>query len=125
MVFIDSTISRVFIVSTICKLYFLGFRLVHVSLRRWHLFSVPSQRCQSNWAKFQQYVLNTFDCLSIINLALILGKGKTKSILLVTEKRLKKKSNHNIGYHKIYIEQYHTVTYLVCVLDENCAFSGH
>ena len=36
-----------------------------------------------------------------------------------TKKRLKQDNNLDISYGTVHIKQYHTVTYLGCVLDEN------
>ena len=47
------------------------------------------------------------------------GEDKTKCILFGTKKRLKKDNNLNIRYGAVHIKQYHTVSYLGCVLDEN------
>ena len=47
------------------------------------------------------------------------GEDKTKCLLFGTKKRLKKDKNLNISYGTVHINQYHTVSYLGCVLDEN------
>ena len=47
------------------------------------------------------------------------GEDKTKCILFGTTKRLKQDNNLDIRYSTVHIKQYHTVTYLGCVLDEN------
>ena len=47
------------------------------------------------------------------------GEDKTKCILFDTKKRLRKDSNLQIRHGTVHIKQYHTVTYLGCVLDEN------
>ena len=46
------------------------------------------------------------------------GEDKTKSILFGTTHRFNKVSSLEIKYSEIHIKQYHTVTYLVCLLDE-------
>ena len=52
-------------------------------------------------------------------LSIHFGEDKTKCILFGTKKRLKKDNNLNIRYGTVHIKQYHTVSYLGCVLDEN------
>ena len=52
-------------------------------------------------------------------LSIHFGEDKTKCILFGTKKRLKKDINLNIRYGTVHIKQYHTVSYLGCVLDEN------
>ena len=52
-------------------------------------------------------------------LSIHFGEGKTECILFGTKKRLKKDNNINIRYGTVHIKQYHTVSYLDCVLDEN------
>ena len=47
-----------------------------------------------------------------------LGEDKTKCILFGTKCRLNKVSSLDIKYGGIHIKQYHTVTYLVCLLEE-------
>ena len=54
----------------------------------------------------------------ITNLAFILGKTKLMHIVS-HKKRVKKYSNLDIRYGTVHIKEYHTVTYLGCVLDEN------
>ena len=58
--------------------------------------------------------------LHIINWALSIhfGEDKTKCILFATKSRLNKVSSLEIKYGERHIKQYHTVTYLVCLLDE-------
>ena len=56
--------------------------------------------------------------LMITNLAFILGKTKLMHVVS-HKKRVKKYSNLNIRYGTVHIKEYHTVTYLGCVLDEN------
>ena len=51
-------------------------------------------------------------------LSIHFGEDKTKCILLGTKKRLKQDKNLDISYGTIHIKQYHTATYLGCVLDE-------
>ena len=51
-------------------------------------------------------------------LSIHLGEGKTKYILFGTKCRLNKVSSLDIKYGEIHIKQYHTVTYLGCLLDE-------
>ena len=51
-------------------------------------------------------------------LSIHLGEDKTKCILFGTKHRLNKVSSLDIKYGEIYIKQYHTVTYLGCLLDE-------
>ena len=48
----------------------------------------------------------------------VIGEDKTKCILFGTKHRLNKVSSLDIKYGEIHIKQYHTVTYLGCVLDE-------
>ena len=52
-------------------------------------------------------------------LSIHFGEDKTKCILFGTKKRLKKDNNLNIRYGAVHIKQYHTVSYLGCVLGEN------
>ena len=52
-------------------------------------------------------------------LSIHFGEAKTKCILFGTKKRLKKYNNLNIRYGTVHIKQYHTVSYLGCVLDKN------
>ena len=47
-----------------------------------------------------------------------LGEGKTKCILFGTKYRINKVSSLDIKYGEVHIKQYHTVTYLGCLLDE-------
>ena len=47
-----------------------------------------------------------------------LGEDKTKCILFDTKYKLIKVSSLDIKYGEIHIKQYHTVTYLGCLLDE-------
>ena len=56
--------------------------------------------------------------LSITNLAFI-GEEKIKCMLFCAKKRLKQYNNLDNGYGTVHIKQYHTVTYLGWVLDEN------
>ena len=49
---------------------------------------------------------------------LVIGEDKTKCILFGTKHRLNKVSSLDIKYGEIHIKQYHTVTYLGCLLDE-------
>ena len=51
-------------------------------------------------------------------LSIHLGEDKTKYILFDTKYGLNKVSSLDIKYGEIDIEQYHTVTYLGCLLDE-------
>ena len=46
------------------------------------------------------------------------GEGKTKCIVFGTKHRLNKVNSLEIKYDAIHIKQYHTVTYLGCLLDE-------
>ena len=55
-------------------------------------------------------------------LSIHLGEDKTKCILFDTKFRLNKVSSLHIKYGEIHINQYHTVTYIGCFLDET--FSG-
>ena len=53
-------------------------------------------------------------------LSIHFGECKTtKCILFGTKKRLKKDNSLNIRYGTVHIKQYHTVSYLGCVLDED------
>ena len=52
-------------------------------------------------------------------LSIHVGKDKDKSIIPGTKKRLKKDSNLNIRYGAIPNKQYHALTYLGCLVDEN------
>ena len=47
------------------------------------------------------------------------GEDKTKCILFGTKQKLNKAGSPNIKHDTIQIKQYHTVTYLGCVSDEN------
>ena len=51
-------------------------------------------------------------------LSIHLGEDKTKLIVFGTKYRLNKVSSLDIKYGEIHIKQYHTVTYLGCLLDE-------
>ena len=51
-------------------------------------------------------------------LSIHFGEDKTKSILFGTKHRLNKVNSVEIKYGQIHIKQYHTVTYLGCLLDE-------
>ena len=51
-------------------------------------------------------------------LGIHLGEDKTECILFGTKHRLNKVSSLDIKYDEIHIKQYHTVTYLGCLLDE-------
>ena len=51
-------------------------------------------------------------------LSIHLGEDTTKCILFGTKYRLNKVSSLDIEYGEIHIKQYHTVTYLGCLLDE-------
>ena len=51
-------------------------------------------------------------------LSIHFGEDKTKCILFGTKHRLYKVSSLEIKYGEIHIKQYHTVTYLGCLLDE-------
>ena len=51
-------------------------------------------------------------------LSIHLGEDKTKCIPLSTKYRLHKVSSLDIKYGEIRIKQYHTMTYLGCLLDE-------
>ena len=53
------------------------------------------------------------------NLSIYLGEDKTKCILFGIKHRLDKVSSLSSKYGEIHIKQYHTVTYLGCLLDEN------
>ena len=46
-----------------------------------------------------------------------LGEDKTKSILFISKRKIKKASPLNIQYKDIKIKQYIKVTYLPCILD--------
>ena len=46
------------------------------------------------------------------------GENKTKCMLFGTKRRLNKVSSLDIIYGEIHMKQYHTVTYLGCLLDE-------
>ena len=50
-------------------------------------------------------------------LSIHFGEDKTKCILFGTKQRLNKFSSFEIKYGEIHIKQYHTVTYLGCILD--------
>ena len=52
-------------------------------------------------------------------LSIHFGEDKSKCILFVKKKQLKQDNNLNIRYGTVHIKQYHTVTYLGCILDEN------
>ena len=52
-------------------------------------------------------------------LSIHFGEDKTKCILFGTKKQLKKHINLNMKYVTVHIKQYHTVSYLGYVLDEN------
>ena len=47
-----------------------------------------------------------------------MGEHKTKCLLFGTKHRLNKVTSLEIKYGEIHIKQYHTVTYLGCLLDE-------
>ena len=51
-------------------------------------------------------------------LSIHFGEDKTKCILFGTKQRLNKVSSFEIKYGEIHIKQYHTVTYLGCLLGE-------
>ena len=51
-------------------------------------------------------------------LSIHFGEDKTKCILFGTKYRLNKASSLDIKYGGIHIKQYHTATYLGCLLDE-------
>ena len=51
-------------------------------------------------------------------LSIHFGEDKTKCILFGTKHRLNKVNSLEIKYGEIHIKQYHTVTYLGCLLDE-------
>ena len=51
-------------------------------------------------------------------LSIHFGEDKTKCILFGTKHRLNEVSSLDIKYGEIHIKQYHTVTYLGCLLDE-------
>ena len=55
-------------------------------------------------------------------LSIHFGEDKTKCILFGTKHGLNKVNSLEIKYGEIHIKQYHTVTYLSCLLDET--FSG-
>ena len=52
-------------------------------------------------------------------LSIHFGEDKTKCILFGTKQKLNKTGSLNIKHGTIQIKQYHTVTYLGCVIDEN------
>ena len=47
-----------------------------------------------------------------------MGEHKTKCLLFGTKHRLNKVTSLEIKYGETHIKQYHTVTYLGCLLDE-------
>ena len=51
-------------------------------------------------------------------LSIHFGEDKTKCILFGTKHRLNKVNSLEVNYGEIHIKQYHTVTYLGCLLDE-------
>ena len=51
-------------------------------------------------------------------LSIHFGEDKTKCILFGTKHRLNKANSLKIKYGEIHIKQYHTVTYLGCLLNE-------
>ena len=52
------------------------------------------------------------------NLSIHFGEDKTKYFLLNTKDRLNKVSNLDTRYDEIQLKQYHTVSFLGCLLDE-------
>ena len=62
--------------------------------------------------------LNVFDWFVDNKLSIHFGEDKTKCILFGRKHRLNKVNSLEIKYGEIHIKQYHTVTYLVCLLDE-------
>ena len=62
--------------------------------------------------------LNVCDWFVDNKLRIHFGENKTKCILFETKHRLNKVNSLEIKYGEIHIKQYHTVTYLGCLLDE-------
>ena len=62
--------------------------------------------------------IKTFQMFVIGLLSIHFGEEKTKCMLFGTKHRLNKVSSLDIKYCEIPIKQYHTVTYLGCLLDE-------
>ena len=62
---------------------------------------------------------NICDWLVDNKLSIHFGEDKTKCILFCTKQKLNKTGSLNIKHGTIQIKQYHTVTYLDCVRDEN------
>ena len=69
--------------------------------------------------KLNKIFLSVYDWFVDNKLSTHFGEDKTKCILFGTKKRFKKDSNLNIRYGTVHIKQYHTISYLGCVLDEN------
>ena len=78
---------------------------------------------QKNVSKMEQNLNKNFSntCDWFVNnkLSIHFGEGITKSILSGTNQKLNKTDSLNIRHDTIQIKQYHTVTYLGWVLDEN------
>ena len=74
------------------------------------------------WKKIERNLNKNFsdvcDWFVDNKLSIHLGEDKTKCILFGTKHRLNKGSSLGIKYGEIHIKQYHTVTYLGCLLDE-------
>ena len=70
-------------------------------------------------AKLNKFFSNVCDWFVDNKLIIHFGEEKTKCVLFGTKKRLKKVSNLDIRYGTVHIKQYHTVTYLSCVIEEN------
>ena len=70
-------------------------------------------------AKLNKNVSSVCDWFVGNKLSIHFGEGKTKCILCGTKKRLKKHNNLDITYGTVHIKQFHTVSCLCCVLDEN------
>ena len=69
--------------------------------------------------KLNKIFLSVYDWFVDNKLSTHFGEDKTECILFGTKKRFKKDSNLNIRYGTVHIKQYHTISYLGCVLDEN------
>ena len=74
-------------------------------------------------SKIEQNLNKNFSniCNWFVNnkLSIQFGEDKTKCILFGAKQKLNKSGSLNIKHSTIQIKQYHTVTYLGCVIDEN------
>ena len=79
----------------------------------------PHRDAKAIKAKLNNNFSSVCDWFVDNKLSIHFGEDKTKCILFGTKKQLEKDNNLNIRYPTVRIKQYHTVSYLGCVLDKS------